>query len=78
MKARKKLYLSVAAVARGERLAKSRTSLSELVEKQLRQIPEMPGANEDSGRARLCARCGARTIPGRLTWPASTANELAD
>jgi hypothetical protein len=48
MKARKNLYLSVQAVARGERLAKgSRTSLSELVEKQLLQIPEIPGANEE-------------------------------
>ena len=48
MKARKNLYLSVEAVARGERLAKgSQTSLSELVEKQLLQIPEMPGANEE-------------------------------
>jgi len=48
MKARKNLYLSVEALARGEHLAKgSQTSLSELVEKQLLQIPEMPGANED-------------------------------
>ena len=46
MKARKNLYLSVEAVARGERLAKgSQTSLSELVEKQLLQIPEVPGGN---------------------------------
>ena len=48
MKARKNLYLSVEAVARGERLAKgSQTSLSEVVEKQLLQIPEVPGGNEE-------------------------------
>ena len=48
MKARKNLYLSVEAVARGERLAKgSRTSLSEVVERQLLQIPEVPGSNEE-------------------------------
>ena len=39
MKARKNLYLSVEAVARGERLARrSQTSLSDLVEQQLLQI----------------------------------------
>jgi len=48
MKARKNLYLSVEAVTRGERLAQtSQTSLSDLVEKQLLQIPEMPGTQED-------------------------------
>ena len=48
MKARKNLYLSVEAVARGERLARrSQTSLSDLVEKQLLQIPEVPGAEEE-------------------------------
>jgi hypothetical protein len=48
MKVRKNLYLSVEAVARGERLAKgSQTSLSELVDKQLLQIPEVPGRNEE-------------------------------
>ena len=48
MKARKNLYLSVEAVARGERLAKgSQTSLSEVVEKQLLQIPEVPGGKEE-------------------------------
>src|ERR1035437_8450390 len=48
MKARKNLYLSVEAVARGERLARAgQTSLSDLVEKQLLQIPEMPGSKED-------------------------------
>ena len=48
MKARKNLYLSVEAVARGERLARTgQTSLSDLVEKQLLQIPEMPGTKED-------------------------------
>ena len=48
MKARKNLYLSVEAVARGERLAKgSRTSLSEVVENQLLQIPEIPGGKEE-------------------------------
>ena len=46
MKARKNLYLSVEAVARGERLAKgSQTSLSQVVEKQLLQIPEVPGTD---------------------------------
>ena len=44
----KNLYLSVEAVARGERLAKgSQTSLSELVEKQLLQIPELAGGKEE-------------------------------
>ena len=48
MKARKNLYLSVEAVARGERLARAgQTSLSDLVEKQLLQIPEIPGTKED-------------------------------
>ena len=48
MKVRKNLYLSGEAVARGERLARTgQTSLSGLVEKQLLQIPEMPGTNED-------------------------------
>ena len=48
MKERKNLYLSAKAVARGERLARSRqTSLSDLVEKQLLQIPEIPGTQED-------------------------------
>jgi hypothetical protein len=48
MNAPKNLYLSVEAVARGERLAKgNQTSLSELVEKQLLQIPEVPGGNEE-------------------------------
>jgi hypothetical protein len=48
MKARKNLYLSVEAVARGERLAKgSQTSLAEVVERQLLQIPEVPGDNEE-------------------------------
>jgi len=48
MKARKNLYLSREAVARGERLARgSQTSLSELVEKQLLQIPEPPGTEEE-------------------------------
>lgn len=48
MKVRKNLYLSVEAVARGERLARtSQTSLSDLVETQLLQIPEMPGTKED-------------------------------
>ena len=48
MKARKNLYLSVEAVARGERLARrSQTSLSDLVEQQLLQIPEVPGSEEE-------------------------------
>ena len=48
MKARKNLYLSVKAVARGERLARgSGSSLSEVVEKQLLQIPELPGGPEE-------------------------------
>jgi hypothetical protein len=48
MKTRKNLSLSPRAVARGERLAHSRhTSLSELVEKQLLQIPDPPGDQEE-------------------------------
>ena len=48
IRARKNLYLSAKAVARGERLARrSQTSLSELVEKQLLQMPEIPGGNEE-------------------------------
>jgi hypothetical protein len=48
MKARENLYLPVEAVARGERLAKgSQSSLSEVVEKQLLQIPEVPGGKEE-------------------------------
>ena len=48
MKARKNLYLSVEAVARGERLARrSQTSLSDLVEQQLLQIPEVSGSEEE-------------------------------
>jgi hypothetical protein len=48
MKARKNLYLSVEAVARGERLARgSGASLSEVVEKQLLQIPEIAGGEEE-------------------------------
>jgi hypothetical protein len=48
MKARRTLYLSVEAVVRNERLARrSHTSLSDLVEKQLMQIPEVPGAEEE-------------------------------
>ena len=47
-KARKNLYLSVEAVARGERLARRcQTSLSDLVEQQLLQIPEVPGSEEE-------------------------------
>ena len=47
-RARKNLCLSVEAGARGERLARgSQTSLSEVVEKQLLQIPEVPGGNEE-------------------------------
>ncbi len=48
MKVRKNLYLSVEAVARGERLARrSQTSLSNLIEQQLLQIPEVPGSEEE-------------------------------
>ncbi len=48
MKARKNLYLSVEAVARGERLAQIRqTSLSDLVDQQLLRIPEAPGAKDE-------------------------------
>ena len=48
MKARKNLYLSVEAVARGERLAQiCQTSLSDLVDQQLLRIPEAPGARDE-------------------------------